>query len=501
MVGNAVAAGELITLTAWLANRGPLTLADLVHVGGELAANLTRMHAVGQLHLDLCPSKVLVSDRRDKVEYARVGPPAELDMAGKVASPADGFGYVAPEILRGNPPDAHSDLFSLGCVLYAMAAGCGPFEAGPAESIGLRVCQATPKPLGEINRELSAWLIATIECLLEKEPERRFTSAAEVAEMLVQQRNHPPVVYRPSPRSGHRSLVAVPIGDTPKLAPPVVAPPVVSALPVAVPISAAISSARSRPRNLKRLAVVALLLLCAAGIWRWIDRAQPDVAAKAHPSDPMQSFVELGSKASEPAAPVLPAAGPVGITKTEVFGDSHGEQFDDLSSNLEPLVGFELSEYGFAGGHRVIKSIRPIYSSQDGDVHGKPHELLVRIEARPGYAVGGVIVRHGQRVDGIKLIFMRIAGDTLDRQDSYESAWFGGHGGDREATLGGNGNLIVGICGRATHDLHALGLIEYRPSEPRQDSSRRPRPANVGAIGRVDISSENNPTSSRAGRS
>jgi hypothetical protein len=64
------------------------------------------------------------------------------------------------------------------------------------------------------------------------------------------------------------------------------------------------------------------------------------------------------------------------------------------------------------------------------------------------------------RLDGFKVIFMRIKGTSLDPADFYESDWLGGRGGGAEVRLGSNGNLVIGICGRCADDLDCLGLIQ-----------------------------------------
>jgi hypothetical protein len=87
---------------------------------------------------------------------------------------------------------------------------------------------------------------------------------------------------------------------------------------------------------------------------------------------------------------------------------------------------------------------------------GTPIELV----AKPGYAVGGAIARGALRVDGIKFVFMRIAGTGLDPRDKYESPWIGGTGGGPEQKLGGDGAFVVGLCGRSFTDLDAFGIVQ-----------------------------------------
>jgi WD40 repeat protein len=91
---------------------------------------------------------------------------------------------MSPEQARGETVDHRSDLFSLGCVFYAMSTGRSPFRAATAIDAIRRVCDDTPRPIREINPEIPDWLVEIIDRLLAKDRERRFQSASEVANLL-----------------------------------------------------------------------------------------------------------------------------------------------------------------------------------------------------------------------------------------------------------------------------------------------------------------------------
>src|SRR5262249_28544098 len=76
------------------------------------------------------------------------------------------------------------DLFSLGCVLYAMCTGLAPFRAASALAVLRQVCDEAPAPLRGLNPAVPAWLEALVARLLAKGPQDRFQSAAEVAALL-----------------------------------------------------------------------------------------------------------------------------------------------------------------------------------------------------------------------------------------------------------------------------------------------------------------------------
>ena len=77
-----------------------------------------------------------------------------------------------------------SDLFSLGSVLYAMCTGRPPFRAETTMAVLRRICEQAPRPLREVNPQVPDWLAAIIAKLHAKDPTARYSSAAEVAELL-----------------------------------------------------------------------------------------------------------------------------------------------------------------------------------------------------------------------------------------------------------------------------------------------------------------------------
>jgi len=131
------------------------------------------------------------------------------------------------------------------------------------------------------------------------------------------------------------------------------------------------------------------------------------------------------------------------------------------------LIGFEYTTSTFYGGHLTIKSLRPILRSRDGesvgDWHGVPHGKVRREKAKNGYVVAGVVAKSGHRVDGMRLIFMRVENGELIPGDTYRSEWIGGRGGGAETLYAADGCPIVGVYGRRGHDLDAIGFIQVAP--------------------------------------
>ncbi len=90
-------------------------------------------------------------------------------------------GYMAPEQVRGEPADARSDLFALGCVLYELLAGKRAFPGETGVQVMSAILSAEPLPLAEARAEVPAVLEVLVRHCLEKEPARRFQSASDLA--------------------------------------------------------------------------------------------------------------------------------------------------------------------------------------------------------------------------------------------------------------------------------------------------------------------------------
>src|SRR2546429_5918365 len=111
----------------------------------------------------------------------RVAEDAGLTNSGIVLGTAD---YLSPEQARGETLTASSDLYSLGVVMFEMLAGRPPFVGPTAVSIAMQHASANPPPLRQFNPSTPAVLEQFINRVLQKEPEDRFNSAAEMQQAL-----------------------------------------------------------------------------------------------------------------------------------------------------------------------------------------------------------------------------------------------------------------------------------------------------------------------------
>ncbi|HEV3022072.1 MAG TPA: serine/threonine-protein kinase, partial [Pirellulales bacterium] len=177
-------AGE--SLAQRLAARGMLDLKEVLRIGMQAAAGLAAAHEQGLVHRDVKPANILLEkgvERAVLTDFglARAADDVALTRWGIIAGTPQ---YMSPEQARGEPLDARSDLFSLGCVLYEMATGVSPFRTDSIMATMRRLVDEAPRPIGSLNPELPPWFVSIVDRLLQKDPARRFGSAKEVSELL-----------------------------------------------------------------------------------------------------------------------------------------------------------------------------------------------------------------------------------------------------------------------------------------------------------------------------
>ncbi|HSQ56240.1 MAG TPA: hypothetical protein VLM40_10915, partial [Gemmata sp.] len=127
------------------------------------------------------------------------------------------------------------------------------------------------------------------------------------------------------------------------------------------------------------------------------------------------------------------------------------------------LVGFEIG-LGKWFNNDVVKAIRPIYRVGDkesfGERYGTDTSRVVKVVAKPGYAVGAIMIKTGLGIDGMSVIFMKVADGKLDPKENYESEWIGGMGGGGLVRITGEGKLVIGsVVKTNAKDATGIGLL------------------------------------------
>jgi len=206
--GTVFLAMELLqgeTLEALLRRAGPLDPDEVFRIAEEIATGLAALHDRGLIHRDIKPSNIwLLSSSQDtepldadepeqlESEHIRakildfglvrgVNSDTQLTEAGAVVgTPA----YMSIEQVRGGPLDHRTDLFSFGCVLYAMCTGRSPYSASNPVAQAAALVSGKLTPIKQLNSAVATPLARLIEQCLAKEPEDRPNSAAEISRRL-----------------------------------------------------------------------------------------------------------------------------------------------------------------------------------------------------------------------------------------------------------------------------------------------------------------------------
>ncbi|MGW1533478.1 serine/threonine-protein kinase [Streptomyces aureus] len=175
-------------LDAVLESDGPLSVEQAADVARRVADVLAYAHGQGVVHRDLKPSNLMLTpDGEIKVldfgVAAALEPqPGETRFTAANATPGTVV-YMAPEQAVGKTVPA-SDLYSLGCVLYELLVGAPPFTDGSPFMLYHRHANEPVPPLVDRRSGVPAGLRTLVAALLEKKPEDRPASAAEVSALL-----------------------------------------------------------------------------------------------------------------------------------------------------------------------------------------------------------------------------------------------------------------------------------------------------------------------------
>jgi serine/threonine-protein kinase len=179
------------TLGERVRRAGPLGSIEAARVLREVAWALGHAHARGIVHRDVKPDNILLERGTGRALVTDFGIAHAADTAG-LDSGAHRAGtpqYMSPEQGAGEPPDASSDLYSLGVTMYYALTGRLPYEATTAVAL-LAQHAAAPVPAIAVARPgLPVALATAIERCLAKTPDERFASAEALIEAVVDVRD------------------------------------------------------------------------------------------------------------------------------------------------------------------------------------------------------------------------------------------------------------------------------------------------------------------------
>ncbi|HEY4229317.1 MAG TPA: serine/threonine-protein kinase, partial [Thermoanaerobaculia bacterium] len=181
----------------------PLPTRKLLDIAVQTAEGLAKAHSAGIVHRDLKPENVMVSkDGFVKIldfGLAKLTETPAQDasvMPTAIAAPTQPgtvlgtAGYMSPEQASGHPVDFRSDQFSLGSILYEMAAGQKAFQRKTGAETLVAIIREEPPPLSQLAPKAPAPVRWIVERCLAKDPEERYASTKDLARDLKSLRDH-----------------------------------------------------------------------------------------------------------------------------------------------------------------------------------------------------------------------------------------------------------------------------------------------------------------------
>jgi serine/threonine protein kinase len=161
----------------------------------QICSGLKEAHAQGIVHRDLKPENVMI-DAQGNVKIMDFGIARSMEAGTRLTGSMVGTpAYMAPEQVAGKPVDYRTDIYSLGLMLYEMFTGAPAFRADNPVAVALKQMREEPVPPREVEPNVPVFAERVILKCLEKEPERRFQSVADLESAL-----RSPAAAMPPPR-------------------------------------------------------------------------------------------------------------------------------------------------------------------------------------------------------------------------------------------------------------------------------------------------------------
>lgn len=182
-----------ITLKRYMEKRGQLNWRESLHFITQIMRGLSHAHSRGIIHRDIKPQNIMVL-RDGSVKVADFGIACLADSAQTLTQEALGsVHYISPEQARGDRPDARSDIYSSGVVLYEMLTGRLPFEGESAVSVAIQHLSSIPLAPREINPDIPEQLELICMKAMAPDLEHRYQSADAMIADLEAFRKNPEV--------------------------------------------------------------------------------------------------------------------------------------------------------------------------------------------------------------------------------------------------------------------------------------------------------------------
>jgi serine/threonine protein kinase len=431
---------------------GPLDLATMLRIGAQIAAGLAAAHQHGVIHRDIKPANVLLEDGIERVKISDFGLALVLldnTQASSADRPVGTPAYMSPEQVGGHRADARSDLFSLGCVLYAMSTGKSPFQGSNSVFVARMIAEFEPPALHEVKRDTPRFLSDLVARLLHKDPSKRFQSAAEVRDLLLA---HLAEVNQAPSDSLHRAVHA------------------------------------ARPPRIRRrwlaagAGLVVLAVLVAAGLYFWPPSSSPVPAPSQPPGaalKPLVTVAQSGDADQRSIAAALRAAGP--------------------GTTIRILDAAVYKETLRIAGPTELRDLT-IEANQGASLESSAAEPVVTIENTPGVVLRGLRIRTGERQHALS-VRGACPGLTLERLVLIQppeathgtvALWPGTRGAPEQPVLLRGldvscGTIGIVLIGAADQPVSWVRIEDCRIAGPGVHVALEKRFADVAVVGNIFV--------------
>ena len=174
--------------------RGKLPLDQALQYATQIASGLAAAHDAGLIHRDIKPGNIMLTKSGAMLldfGLAKAPEARNADATVTVTSPVTTAGtvlgtvqYMAPEQIEGRPADQRSDIFAFGAVVYEMVSGRRAFRGETPTAIVTALLSTNPELLAAVDPTVPPALDHLVHVCLEKDPARRWQSAADIARQL-----------------------------------------------------------------------------------------------------------------------------------------------------------------------------------------------------------------------------------------------------------------------------------------------------------------------------
>ncbi|MEP6619486.1 MAG: serine/threonine-protein kinase [bacterium] len=203
-------------LSQLLQRDAPFTVERTLDIATQIADALTAAHELGIVHRDLKPDNILLSRSRTGREVVKVvdfGIAKAMQESAGEALTRTGLvigtpEFMSPEQLLGDPIDARSDLYAVGCMMHMMLTATPPFEATTREQMIKRRLSEDAPSIHTLDPSIPASVSTIVQRLLARSPHDRMGSAAELHDAVTNTHIRRPGLgsvmpkgFRPTPRS------------------------------------------------------------------------------------------------------------------------------------------------------------------------------------------------------------------------------------------------------------------------------------------------------------